>query len=523
MAEKNDTSEDIREIGLASARQGSIFLGGEIATSIITLIMLIFLARILKPADFGLYSIAISFAAILYVAQTFGISTAYRKMLPAFPKESKTRASQLISAGFRIAMPIGIAITIAGMLASGLIARYVYGNPALSAVLIIAALSEFLAVALNLALGALVGLGRVKWALFTNVTYSAAYLAASVALVLLGYGVLGAVTGMLLGTIAGAVIGILYMLIALNFNVAKPHKEDIRSLSSFSTPIVVYNVASQGSLNLAVLVLGAFAISSVVGNYGAAYKLARFVELSITAITFILVGTFSRTLSKKETAEGIGTVYNNSLYYTAIMLFPIVAYGMANAVPLTRLLFSSAYATAPFYFAIMIFGLTVEFIGMYAGTLMIGSGDTKKFMEYQLIAIAVQVALVLVLTPLYKAIGVLVALFVITPIVLDIIYIKALKSQFRITHPFNKLARITAAALIVGALFFGVTTIMNHRLLSLAANAVLLVVVFPPVLAVLGGISRKNLEFIETAAMRLKQAHAIVRVFTRYTSRFVKE
>ncbi len=515
-------TEGVQELGIVAARQGTIYLMGEIATSLISAVLLIFLTRYLQPADFGLYSIAIAFAAILNVAQNFGVGTAYRKMLPEMRKDNKIRISKLLTSGYVVALPIATAIAIAGVLISGVISTSVYHNPALILALELAAVSELLAVIFNLLQAVLVGLGRVIEATIANAVYSALYLVGSVVLVLLGYGVVGAVSGYLIGLIVGAAAGAAYITKAIGIGVAKPDRKDVRSISTFSAPIMASNIAQQGALNLAVLVIGVVAISSVVGNYGAAYKLARLVDITITATTFILVGTFSRAFSRAKLAKRISSIYNNSIYYTAIFLFPIVAFGIASAMPLSRLLFSANYTTTPFFFAVMIGGMAAGIIGTYAGTLMIGSGNTKKFMGYQLGAIAIQIALLLLLAPFFKAVGALIALFVITPIVLDVIYIRALKHQFRVTHSFGPLARVTLASVITGLAMAAVALLMHERILSLLANILVLVVVFPPLLAISRGVSRKNLEFIRSTGRRLRQLHYITDWLAGYTYKFVR-
>ncbi len=524
MANGNGEAEsEVQELGLTAAKTGTIYLGGEIATSVVVLVLLIFLARVLQPTNFGLYSIAISFAGILNIAQTFGIGTAYRKMLPEIIKNKKARITQILSAGYAIALPLGIVIAIVGMLISGLIAKYIYSNPALMLALLIAAFSEFISVLFNLTQGVLVGLGKVKEATIANAVYSVMYLIGSVGLVLAGYGVVGAVSGMVIGLAAGSVVGVLYMFRTIGLGISKPKRKDIREVGTFSAPIVASYMATQSALNLAVLLLGVVAITSVVGNYGAAYKLARFVDLTITATTFILLGIFSSALSKKSIAKRIGSIYNKSIYYTALFLFPLVAYGMASATPLIRLLFSSSYSSAPLYFAIMIAGMTVGLIGSYAGTLIISSGNTKKFMKYQLAATAIQIILLFALAPFYKAIGALVALFVITPIVLDIMYIKALEGQFKFKHDFAPLIRIALVSAIIGVIMLGTTVALHQREITLIANGVIAIFLFPPLLALVNGVKRSNLDFIKRAGTRLRQFHYITDMLANYAMRFVRE
>ena len=524
MAEtEQGVSAEVEELGVTTAKKSIVYVGGDVISSVLTVLMLIFLARYLQPSLFGIYSIVIAFSTLLNVGSNFGIGTAFRKMLPELKITDSERLHRLLSNGYFIALCLGLVIAVIGVLISGLLAVDVYGNAAMTLPLQLAAVAEFLAVVYNLTLAALTGLGMVKYATFSNVTYGASGLFFTVALVLLGYGVLGALIGYVIGFILSALVGIFYLVRATGFRPKRRDKATVKELSSFSAPVVASYVAQYGAQSFAVLFLGVFVVSSVVGNYGSAYKLARIIELLITDATFILLPAFAKALSSESIAHKIGAIYNNSIYYSALVLLPIVAYAISAATPLANVLLGSAYTTAPFYFSVMIIGMTVSIIGAYAGTLIIGHGDTKRFLKYQLIAIIVQLLLVVVLTPYLQAIGVLLALFVITPIILDAIYIVALEEQFKFRHTFGKLIRITIAAVITWMALYGMAIVIGaSSKWLLITNAVVALLLFPPLVVLLGGIEKKNLDFIKKTGERLSPAKPFVDAIVRYTAFFVR-
>ncbi len=512
---------DVQELALSTAKKSVIYVGGEIATSVVTFIMIIVLARLLQPAAFGLYSIAIAFNMILGIASNFGIGNAFRKMIPEFGS-SKQKINELLGNGYFVATTLGLVIAIAGIIASGYIATNMYGNSTLALPLEIASLAEFFTVLFNLTQGALVGLGMVKEATYANGVYSFAYLFVSIALVLLGYGVTGAVTGLLLGLVLGSIVGFTYTIAKTGFSMIKPAKDYIKKLMNFSVPVMVSYVATQGAQNLAVLILGVYAASVVVGNYGAAFKIAQFVVIIMSSMSFILLGTFAQALAKKVTAVKIGEIYNSSVYYTALFLFPLIAYTVAVAQPITNLLFSAQYTTAPLYFVMIAIGTALSIIALYAGTLVISKGDTKKFMRYQVSAVIVQIVLLLVLTPLYQVAGVLLALYLITPIFLNILYMRALEEQFRFKQEFERLAKVTVVSVIIGILLYAVAYLMHQSKWSIIIDAIIALLLFPPLAALTRSVDEASLEFIKKAGARLRQLHVIVDWIVGYTQMFVK-
>jgi O-antigen/teichoic acid export membrane protein len=175
---------------------------------------------------------------------------------------------------------------------------------------------------------------------------------------------------------------------------------------------------------------------------------------------------------------------------------PIVFYLVAVATPLVHLLFGSTYTYAPLYFAIVVVGYTLGIIGSYAGILMISYGDTRKFMKYQVTAVIIEIGLLLLLTPTFKALGALAALYILSPIILDLIYIKALYNQFRVRHRFGQLLNIVVPSIIMLLLCYYVTGLLQQSGASIIINLVLMLLIYPALLGIFKGISRKNMDFM---------------------------
>ncbi len=522
MAQEDEAQGEVQELGMSTAKRGTVYLGGKFATSLIAFVLLIILARLLGAADFGFYSIAIAFSGILALAATFGVGTAFRKMIPEHLKDHR-KVSELLSNGYALSLSIGVVVAVAGYLASGLIATTVYGNQSLVLSLQLASIAEFLSVLFNLGQAATVGMHKVREATISNALYSLFTLIGSVLLVLLGYGVPGAVAGTLIGLLVGSAATLYYLMRSIKLVYTRPDKKTMKEITSFSAPMVASHIAMNGAQNFAILLLGVYAAASVVGDYSVAFKLARFVDVAITSITFILLPAFSTALSKAKLAERIGAIYNYSLYYTGLVLFPVVAYLASVSAPLIRLLFSSSYALAPEYFAFIVIGMALGLIGTYAGTLIVGQGDTRRFMRYQVGATFIQVALLFVFTPYFQALGVLVALFAITPIVLNVVYMRALEDQFKVKHTLTQFYLAALAAILLGLGLYVVGDLLHFGSLSIAVNLILLALLYPPLLGIIGAINRKNIEFIRGTAERMKPIKGIAEYFIRYSELFVRD
>ncbi len=510
---------EIEELGISTAKSSGMFVSGKAIGAVLSLAMLIFLARVLGPQYFGFYTLVISFSMFLGLGGNFGIATALRKMLPE--DKAKEKQGQAIGTGYAITVLVSALIAIAGILLSGIIAQYAYHASSMALPMRIASITVFLSVMVNMGISAILALGRSRRSTSIVLAYSSLELIFTVILVELGFGVLGAVLGMAIGLAIGALLAYYYIAVEVGAKALRASRDMARKLTKFSVPLVVSNVAQVGLINFGILFLGVFVAANIVGNFGTAFKLGRFIELLLTSSTFVLLPTFSGALGSESMSKRMGSIYSNSIYYAMLILAPLIAYVSTTSIPLIRILFSSAYPLAPEYFSFIAIGTAIGIIGSYAGTLIIGYGDTRQFMKYQIIAVVIALALLLLLTPMLNALGVLISMFAVIPILLDVLYSIALKKQFSIALDYSKTARVALAASVPGIMMLGIGFATHFRLLTIVINVVLLLAIYPPVLAYAKGIDTKSIEFLSKFAKRAGKIGALLEIMISYTKLFL--
>ncbi|MDE1871160.1 MAG: oligosaccharide flippase family protein [Candidatus Micrarchaeota archaeon] len=513
--------DSARALGVKAARSTLIYTVGNIIGSSAVLLLLIILARLLKPTDFGIYAIAIAFYTLLSIGGHFGMGTALRKEVPQILSDRK-RVAELISNSYVVALAVALVVALVAMALSNAIAIGVYHDPGISNTLVLASLLVLLYALFNLTLAALISVEKVREGTMIYLMYAFIQLVAAAALVLLGYGVFGAMVGLGIGLIVPSLIGLYKVASYINWKFVMPSRGTIRHLMGFSAPVVASNVAVQGPPNLAILLLGVYSTAIIVGNYNAAFKFGNFVNVFLVANAFILLPSFAIAFSDRNLSSKIGRIYNSSIHYTLILMLPVIIFAISVARPLMRLLFSAQYSVAPFYFTIIVLGTALGIISTYAGNLIVSYGDTKRFMIYQLIGVSLQIILLLVLTPMMKAVGVLLSLFVISPILLDMLYMRALYRQFSFRHSIGSILRLVLPALMLMALLYSVTLLLHSSVYSLLTNAALVALLFPPLAVAFGGIKRENTEMIREISKSLR-VEWIASYIVNYTEMFMRD
>ncbi len=518
--QKDEYGNDATGLGVTTARGGISYVSASLLRSLFVFLVLIILVRLLHPEYYGFYTIAISFYGVIEIIGYFGIGTALRKRLPE--AKSMQEKHHIITGAYIITGIMGVALAIVAFLVSSYIASAAYHNTALTLLLEIASITVIADTLYNVGVSTLLGLAKNAYAAVSNVSYAAVSLVMSPALVLLGYGVAGALWGNLIGFAAAMFLSFYYIVKSIGFTFKMPSTGTLRYLMGFSLPVFISNLANTGATNIGTLYLGIFSSAAIVGNYGAAFKLGSYVSVILSATTFVLLPAFSHALSKEKLSKRIGDIFNGSLYYSSLLLFPLAAYAISVASPLTRLLFSSAYSTSSLYFAVISGGLVFSFIGMYAGTLMIGHGSVKRYMVYQLIIAVVQLAVMVAIVPSLKAVGTLIAFFVLDPLLTNVLFTSFLVKKFHFRISFGPMLRVLSASVIVGVLLIAATIFLHQSRISVLTNAVILLLLYPPLLALCKGIDAKSLAFIRRVVHRMLFVEPILQKLCSYTQLFIR-
>jgi len=175
---------------------------GSFSGTIIQAVIGIFIARLLQPELFGVYSLAIGMASMTSLILGMGIQEAVSSMLGrAYVNEDKAEVENILGFMFKITFLAAlVVILVSAFLPS--IADRLYGNSLIgvyAAIVAVAAiLSSFL---FTLAYSSFQVAGRVKSLAILLLSDQSLRYVLSLSFVLLGFGVLGAVGGQLVGAV----------------------------------------------------------------------------------------------------------------------------------------------------------------------------------------------------------------------------------------------------------------------------------------------------------------------------------
>ena len=344
-------------------RKTATLQAGSFAGNIIQAGIGIIIARLLQPELFGIYSLAIGMASMTSLILGMGIQEAVSSLLGrAYAKEDKTEVENIL--GFMLKITFLAAIAVIGVsVFLPRVADRLYGDSLIGVyAAIVAVAAVFSSFLFTLTYSSFQVAGRVKSLAVLLLSDQSLRYVLSLSFVLLGFGVLGAVSGQLAGAVA---VFIMCSILFINFvkneplfpglarliNVAK--KADIKKYFGFTFWVALDRNMGNVYMALPVILTGIYVTSSEVSFFKLAF--------GYTNLALSLLGPISILLNvefPKIQVEDRRLLYRNfkkiSLYSLALSV--LLSIGVAVVSPIAfRVLYGESYLPSIKY----VFGLIV--------------------------------------------------------------------------------------------------------------------------------------------------------------------
>jgi O-antigen/teichoic acid export membrane protein len=449
---------------------------------------------------------------------------------------------ETLSSGFMIALPVGIILTLIGVAFSGVVANSWFSNIGISqfSLILVSPLSFFIVMQASANL-ALVGLKRSGLSSIASVTTDAIQLISIVLLIMLGYGVNGAIGGMLIGYAIGTVLSFLFLYKAVakygKVTLSWPKRESIKRAWDFSLPLAANNFLNAGMVNFGIIFLGLYVTATTLGNYGAAVKGLALLSLIYGTIQTVLLPTFSDVhLQTKK--EHMHKTYNKLIIYAMIPVSALMIYLAVFSAPGLFVIVSGAYNTAPIYFTLISIGALINLFGTYVGTLLIARGYTRKLLVYNFYATLIELAslillVVLLHTDLYKVIGAIIASYFIGNIAATIFFVNGTKKIMGVSFDYKRIAKLALTTITLGlilllfylgstAIIPSITTSLLGNLVELVIGFAVMVIAFPILLAVFRVLGSEDITSVRRAIAQHGSLKAVMNIIFSYTTPFLR-
>jgi len=374
---------------------------GQAASTFIQFLGVILVARILGATSFGILSIAyipISLAAIL---MNTGINQALIKYLSQYRLDDKPQHRRtLIETGAAINFTAGIILTLITFLSSTFLAETIFGQPELAPLIRLYSLILIGQTLVNTANSILVGYERMELRSVIDIITSLLRSIAGPALVYIGWGALGAVSGNVASQIAAGLVGFI-MVVAIwrsepDSSDGFTHLECAKLMLLYGYPLFFSSLFAGVTPNITNFLLALYVSPTHIGNYQAATRFGVLVTFFTVPISTVMFPLFSKI---ENNVEALRVVFIDSVKYVGLIIYPIIAVVIALAPEIVSVLYGSGYPYADTYLRINM--LTFCYLGLGAvsiGTL-ITIKKTRIIFHQSIINFATTIPLGIILIP----------------------------------------------------------------------------------------------------------------------------
>lgn len=413
---------ELREIGAESARGSFSLIVGTAASTVIAGVGAIVIARLLGPAGYGLYTLALVLPSLFVVVIDFGLNSAltmYGASLRA--QQRYSRLASMIGSGLLFKLVVGMATSLLALGFSGQLAASVLQRQNIGQLLMLASISILFQGLFNLAYSSFVGLDRMEQGSLVMVLRDATRTVLSSVLILVGFGTVGAILGQVVGWVVAGLLGAWLLVthrqafrkMPSEMELKKGGRADMEAMIGYGLPLYVGTLLTMALMQYQRIILAFFVSDTEIGNFSAAFNFGALVSIIATPVATALFPAFSK-LDIETRKDDVSRIFKLSVRYTTLIIFPVAIAIATLSKDLTTAVYGASYIGASTYLTLYMISWLLLWGGLGLSNLLItnfygGIGRTREALNVALVQLVVFVPVALVMTSLYRVPGSMVA------------------------------------------------------------------------------------------------------------------
>jgi O-antigen/teichoic acid export membrane protein len=407
------STDELTTIAQKAARGGLFLFIGNTSSTVILAVGAIIVARLLSPFGYGLYTLTIAIPTLLVALSDAGMNLALVR-LPARARSEgdHARANRLIRLGFLFKLAVSTVAFLLCYAGSTVISTIVLNRPELAPFIQLASLMIVFQAIYDATSNAFIGQDLMQYSAATQIMQAVLKGTLGPALVLIGWGITGAISGYLLSLAAAGATGasILFSRYArLSTQITDSASTRVRELLGYGLPLYVATILSVFLSQYQNIVLAHFASNVEIGNFAASWTFTTLMAVLSYPIATAMFPMFSKMDPKNQKGD-LSRGFILAVKYTSLLMIPASVAVMVFSRDLIYLTFGRGYTSAPQYLALLSVLYLLAAIGsVVLGSFLNGVAETGTVVKMSGLTLAVYLPLGPALAWFWSAYGVLVA------------------------------------------------------------------------------------------------------------------
>jgi O-antigen/teichoic acid export membrane protein len=515
-------SDKLVEIAEDSARGGFFLFTGNASQLIVLAIGSIVVARLLGPENYGLLALSLVIPSVLAGLVDLGVNSALTRFSARLRAEGKAQlAAGMLKSGFLFKLLIGIAMSVTCFVFSDALATYVLNRPGMGFLVKLASsliLFQTIFTTLN---SAFIGLDRMEGTALIMNAQSIAKTTLSPLLVVLGFSVVGALTGhitsyMIASLAGGLVLSKYYKGLGKPSNISFP--SNLKTMLHYGFPLYLSALIPLIRGQYQTVILAFFTSNVEIGNFGIAANLSSMMNVLIFPLA-VLFPAFSKV---SPDSNELKKAFKLAVKYTALFIVPAAVVVATLSKDLVYTLYGRSYSSAPTFLSLYV----LIFLYTGAGSIVIthlfsGIGETSVVFRCNLINLLVFLPLVPILTMLHGVPGLIVA-FLISGLVSLAYGLFIAAKKIRVKPDLKASSRIYLSSFLSAIpllAFLHVSPLTG--LLNVITSGFLFLFVYLTLIPLTGAIAHTDLENLRLILSRIKVVWPLIRPVLTYEAKLL--
>jgi O-antigen/teichoic acid export membrane protein len=406
-------TDELVSVAEDSARGSFFLVSGTAISTVVMAISTIIVGRLIGSELYGKYTLALVIPSLLLLFVDLGINQGIIKFTASLRLKGEThRVAKIIKHGLLIKAVTGVVLFLINYMFADVLASVLLQRPDMAFYVRIVSISMLFQVIYSTACSAFVGLDKTEYhALAANVQAFAKAII-SISLVLLGFGVVGALFGYVSGFVVASIAAtaILFFLLRekQDPNEEIRIRESFKTLMHYGTPLYASALLSGFIPFFQNILLSVFTSYSSIGDYNAAMNFATVIAIFSGPMTTALLPAFSKMDSSAR--HRIKEFFKLANKYTALLVMPIAALMIVFSQEIVQVIYGSTFQSAPLLLAMYYLVYSLVGIGyLVLASFYAGIGETKMALNMSVLTFLVIIILSPLLTKAYGAPGLVAA------------------------------------------------------------------------------------------------------------------
>jgi O-antigen/teichoic acid export membrane protein len=308
-------------------------------------LLIVFLARLLSAGQYGLLHLAIYFCSIVVLISSLGVPRSVARYITEYDEKNPNQVLNIIGIGLAINLT-AIVVSVSALVLFRTEIAQLFDEPGLEVLILVGVLYVIFESVMEFCRRALQAFRHVSWSSSLMGINTICKFGAAVGLVLLGYGVMGAFVGYIIGLAAASIIGAVLLYSLLREYSAGPTEPGLRKrIFEYSVPLTVTDSGDILMKRVDILLIGFFLNPVAVGYYTISKQIISFATDASKALGFSISPHYSEQYAAGNTTQA-AQLYKQAIESIFVFYIPAMIGLIVVAEPTVQHLFGEAYIDA---------------------------------------------------------------------------------------------------------------------------------------------------------------------------------